>query len=318
MLTISPNDLLEMFHKFTATTPTQNAPNPKEFTVAQLLQTGWSLSMRPEKVLESKNTWPTWHSTVQSSLREIGLTLEDVDCLPEETKLRIIRVVKDNVSLRLQQNVIACDSFTLMIEQLRTLTVGELKDPSVQVERELCTLRLKPGENLLEFLERFQLLLARASATGLNLRDTTKTNYLMAVVGEHFASLRPHVEPMHKFCRFQPAPIRGGVTGIQTTANSRSNPRTTPGPPSPTRESNERGVGTAMSWDTTPSKADEHKAQRRNGSSANTRQNSRSVAVSAAESEEDEGMQDNNQEPRSHAHSPFPSAQTPITRTSTN
>ncbi|KAL2884528.1 Copia protease [Ceratocystis lukuohia] len=311
MLTISPNDLLEMFHKFTATTPTQNAPNPKEFTVAQLLQTGWSLSMRPEKVLESKNTWPTWHSTVQSSLREIGLTLEDVDCLPEETKLRIIRVVKDNVSLRLQQNVIACDSFTLMIEQLRTLTVGELKDPSVQVERELCTLRLKPGENLLEFLERFQLLLARASATGLNLRDTTKTNYLMAVVGEHFASLRPHVEPMHKFSAvFSLLQSEAESPEYRRPPIPRSNPRTTPR----TSKSN-TGKQRTGCWncdvvghhsskcpekrdnDKVKSKADEHKAQRRNGSSANTRQNSRSVAVSAAESEEDEGMQDNNQEP---------------------
>ncbi|KKF92524.1 Endonuclease [Ceratocystis platani] len=187
MFTISPNDLLEMFHKFTMTP--QHAPetrsnavfNPRELTVAQLLQRGWSLSLRPDLVLESKLTWPTWHSTVQSSLKEIGLMPEDVDGLPEETKLRIIRVVKDNISLRLQQHVLACEPFTLMIEQLQTLTVGELKDPSVQVERELCTLRLKPGENLLEFLERFQLLLARASATGLNLRDTPKTNYLMAV-----------------------------------------------------------------------------------------------------------------------------------------
>ncbi|KAL2888925.1 Zinc knuckle [Ceratocystis lukuohia] len=163
------------------------------FTISpndQLLQRGWSLSLRPDLVLESKLTWPTWHSTVQSSLKEIGLMPEDVDGLPEETKLRIIRVVKDNISLRLQQHVLACESFTLMIEQLQTLTVGELKDPSVQVERELCTLRLKPGENLLEFLERFQLLLARASATGLNLRDTTNTNYLMASWIEQLESIR--------------------------------------------------------------------------------------------------------------------------------
>ncbi|KAL2887335.1 hypothetical protein HOO65_050456 [Ceratocystis lukuohia] len=311
MLMISPKDLLEMFHKFTTTTQTQDAPNPKELTVAQLLQKGWSLALRPEKVLESKHTWPTWHSTVQSSLKEIGLMPEDVDGLPEETKLRIIRVVKDNISLRLQQHVLACESFTLMIEQLQTLTIGELKDPSVQVERELCTLRLKPGENLLEFLERFQLLLARASATGLNLRDTTKTNYLMAVVGEHFVSLRPHVEPMHKFSAI--------FSLLQSEAESpeyrrppipRSNPRSTPRTPKSNTGKQRSGcwncdvVGHHSSKcpekrdnDKIKSKADEHKAQKRNGSSANTRQSSRSVAVSAAESEEDEGMQDNNQEP---------------------
>ncbi|KKF93648.1 hypothetical protein CFO_g4002 [Ceratocystis platani] len=207
MVAINIMDLMEMIYKLamekeaagTPKTETKSVFNPKELTIEQLQERDWSFSVRPELMLSSKLTWPMWYASMTFSLKEIGLMPDEIDSLPEPTKIRIIRTVQNTISLRLLMHVVTCESFTSMIEQLQTLTIGNMDLLAAEVEQELWDLKFEPGETLLEFLERYQLLLIRLSMAGIDLRDSSKKNRMMTVVGKHYPSLRPQAQTISKF-----------------------------------------------------------------------------------------------------------------------
>ncbi|KAL1901211.1 hypothetical protein Cpir12675_000577 [Ceratocystis pirilliformis] len=126
-------------------------------------------------------------NTARVVFKEIKLTPDDVDDLPQGTQRRIIR-----------KHVVECKSFTSLIDQLRTLTIGDLENPEAVVEVELCALDFKLGETLGELLERYQLLLVKACAIGLKLSDKTKMSYMMAVVGKYYGSLSLQMRTINK------------------------------------------------------------------------------------------------------------------------
>ncbi|KAL1888049.1 hypothetical protein Cpir12675_006319 [Ceratocystis pirilliformis] len=193
IMMVNVMDLLEKFQKFTMKTEAGSEPrtetnpvhNPKDLTIAQLKQSDWSFSVGPESILSSETTWHTWYDGMVSSLEEIDLTPDDVDDLPQATQRRIIRQVRNTISLSLRQHVVGCKSFTSLIGQLRTLTIGDLENPEAVVEVELCALDFKPSQTLGEHLERYQLLLAKACAIGLELSGRTNMSYIMAVIGNN-------------------------------------------------------------------------------------------------------------------------------------
>ncbi|PHH53386.1 hypothetical protein CFIMG_008222RA00001 [Ceratocystis fimbriata CBS 114723] len=173
--------------------------NPKELTVVQLKQNDWSFSVGPESILSSDETWHTWYDDLVSSLEDIDLTPSDVDDLPPATRRRIIRDVRSTISQRLRQHVVGYKSFTPLIDQLRSLTIGDTERPEAEVEIELCALEFRTGEILAEFLDRYQLLLARACAIGLELSDRMKMSFMIAAIERHYGALSLQMRSMHKF-----------------------------------------------------------------------------------------------------------------------
>ncbi|PHH49838.1 hypothetical protein CFIMG_007613RA00001, partial [Ceratocystis fimbriata CBS 114723] len=202
-------NFMEMFQKSAMKTEAESKPetetkpvhNPKDLTVAQLKQSDWSFSVRPEFILSSEETWYIWYEDMLSSLEDIDLTPDDVDDLPQATRRRIIRDVRNTISLRLRQHVVGYKSFTSLINQLRTLTIGDFKDPEAAVEIELCALDFRPGETLSELLDRYQLLLAKACAIGLELSDRTKRSFMIAAVEKHYEYLGLQMRTIKKFSR---------------------------------------------------------------------------------------------------------------------
>ncbi|KKF92165.1 hypothetical protein CFO_g5478 [Ceratocystis platani] len=303
-------NFIEMFQKSAMKTEAESEPetetkpvhNPKELTVAQLKQSDWSFSVGPEFILSSEETWYIWYEDMLSSLEDIDLTPDDVDDLPQATRRRIIRDVRNTISLRLRQHVVGYKSFTSLINQLRTLTIGDFEDPEAAVEIELCALDFRPGETLSELLDRYQLLLAKACAIGLELSDRTKRSFMIAAVEKHYESLGLQMRTIKKFSRAfsllraqaklqlykrPPVPL-ASTKAARTSANRRSTGCWNCDVPEHHSNKCPKKCDDAK----VKSKANKFRGQRKSGPSSSDKQNGGNVAVSATESDQEEGTPD--------------------------
>ncbi|KAL5594291.1 uncharacterized protein BROUX77_007638 [Berkeleyomyces rouxiae] len=123
------------------------------------------------------------------ALRQIELSHDDIDRIPNTAKFRIMDEVLNTTKRRLQEYAQNCESYTEMMSVLRHQTVGTIQDPTAQVQRQLSNFEFLLGETLSELLDRYDDLMTGAQVTGLGLEERSKITHVMSAVGKHYESL---------------------------------------------------------------------------------------------------------------------------------
>ncbi|KAL5629629.1 hypothetical protein BROUX41_001235 [Berkeleyomyces rouxiae] len=146
-----------------------------------------SPDLLPLTLTEPSTTFP--FTSLEPALRQIELSHDDIDRIPNTAKFRIMDEVLNTTKRRLQEYAQNCESYTEMMSVLRHQTVGTIQDPTAQVQRQLSNFEFLLGETLSELLDRYDDLMTGAQVTGLGLEERSKITHVMSAVGKHYESL---------------------------------------------------------------------------------------------------------------------------------
>ncbi|KAL2886163.1 Retrovirus-related Pol polyprotein from transposon TNT 1-94 [Ceratocystis lukuohia] len=141
----------------------------KKVTLATLNKNQWSFLMPEKANLSSAVNWTLWFDTINSSLDEINLEIRDVKHLEHSAQ-------------ELQIKILVSKSFEETIDILRDATIGSIDDTAAEYLSQIKTFNFRSGENMRQMLERYVSLIDEASALGIDVDETSKVEYLRAVV----------------------------------------------------------------------------------------------------------------------------------------
>ncbi|KKF92119.1 hypothetical protein CFO_g5528 [Ceratocystis platani] len=154
----------------------------KKVTLATLNKNQWSFLMPEKANLSSAVNWTLWFDTINSSLDEINLEIRDVKHLEHSAQVRVRRLLRATVSQELQIKILVSKSFEETIDILRDATIGSIDDTAAEYLSQIKTFNFRSGENMRQMLERYVSLIDEASALGIDVDETSKVEYLRAVV----------------------------------------------------------------------------------------------------------------------------------------